>query len=381
MPTVPAARPPGRPKAPLVLTDEEHAHLERLSRRPTTAQSLAKRAQVVLLCARGMDNKRVAAEVGLTQASVGHWRRRFLEKRMDGLSDAPRSGAPRRISDDAVEAVIVATLESKPAMATHWSTRDMAKRTGHSASSIGRIWRAFGLKPHLEETFKLSKDPEFVAKVRDIVGLYLNPPERALVLCVDEKTQIQALERTQQLLPMQPGRIARRTHDYKRHGTTSLFAALDHKSGTVIGKCYSRHRAREFRDFLNTIDATTDPELDVHMIVDNASTHKAPTIQRWMIAHPRFHVHFTPTSSSWLNLVERWFGLLSEKQIKRGVHCSVDELVGAIMQYVDKTNLEPKPFIWTKSADRILDAVKNACRRTLKAHAPRVMPSTCDSPH
>jgi transposase len=371
----------GRPKEPLVLTEDEQAHLERLSRRPTTAQSIAKRAQVVLLCARGQDNKAVAKAVGLGQASVGRWRRRFITMRMAGLTDAPRSGAPRSISDDDIEAVIVATLESKPAMATHWSTRDMAKRTGYSASSIGRIWRAFGLKPHREGTFKLSTDPEFVAKVRDVVGLYLNPPDRALVLCVDEKTQIQALERTQQLLPMQPGRIARRTHDYTRHGTTSLFAALDHKTGTIIGKCYARHRAKEFRDFLGIIDGKTPSDLDVHLIVDNASTHKAPTVRRWLAAHPRFHVHFTPTSSSWLNLVERWFGLLAEKQIKRGVHTSVSELKASIMTYLEQTNSDPKPFVWTKSADRILESVKNACRSTLRAHAPGVMPTTSGTPH
>ncbi len=381
MVNVPRPRVLGRPKESLVLTEDEQAHLERLSRRPTTAQSIAKRAKVVLLCARGQDNKVVAKAVGLGQASVGRWRRRFIDMRMAGLTDAPRSGAPRSISDGDVEAVIVATLESKPAMATHWSTRDMAKQTGYSASSIGRIWRAFGLKPHREGTFKLSTDPEFVAKVRDVVGLYLNPPDRALVLCVDEKTQIQALERTQQLLPMQPGRIARRTHDYTRHGTTSLFAALDHKAGTIIGKCYARHRAKEFRDFLGIIDEQTESALDVHLIVDNASTHKAPTVRRWLAAHPRFHVHFTPTSSSWLNLVERWFGLLSEKQIKRGVHVSVNELKASIMTYLEKTNSDPKPFVWTKSADRILDSVKSACRSTLRAHAPDVMPRTSGTPH
>ena len=381
MPTVPRRYSPGRPTDPIILTKDEKGHLERLSRRPTTAQSLAKRARAVLLCAMGKNNKVVSQEVGLGQASVGRWRRRFMVHRMEGLTDAPRSGAPRKITDDAVESVIVATLESKPAMATHWSTRDMAKNTGYSPSSIGRIWRAFGLKPHREGTFKLSTDPEFVAKVRDVVGLYVDPPDRALVLCVDEKTQIQALDRTQQILPMQPGRIARRTHDYVRHGTTSLFAALDHRTGKVIGKCYARHRSKEFRSFLAILDEQTDPTLDLHLILDNASTHKAPTVRRWLAAHPRFHVHFVPTSSSWLNLVERWFGLLSEKQIKRGVHTSVNELKACIVDYLSKTNVDPKPFMWTKSADTILESVKRACRTTLRAHAPGIMPVTSSTPH
>lgn len=378
---MPRPRSPGRPKAPLILSADEQAHLERLSRRHTTAQSIARRAKAILLCAQGVDNKTVAKKVGLGAVSVGRWRQRFVDHRMDGLTDVPRSGAPRSIGDDAVEAVIVATLESKPAMATHWSTRDMAKHTGYSASSIGRIWRAFGLKPHREGTFKLSTDPEFVAKVRDVVGLYLDPPDRALVLCVDEKTQIQALDRTQRLLPMQPGRIARRTHDYQRHGTTSLFAALDHRSGAVIGKCFSRHRAKEFRSFLSIIDEQTDSALDLHLIMDNSSTHKAPTVKRWLAAHPRFHVHFIPTSSSWLNLVERWFGLLSEKQIKRGVHCSVHELQTCIVDYLDQTNKNPKPFSWTKSADKILASVKRSCRSTLRAHAPNVIARISGTPH
>lgn len=378
---MPRSRTLGRPKTALVLTDDERVHLERLSRRSTTAQALAKRAKAVLLCAQGTDNATVSGMVGLGPATVGKWRQRFIEQRMEGLTDAPRSGAPRTITDDAVEAVIVATLESKPAMATHWSTRDMAKHTGFSPSSISRIWRTFGLKPHREGTFKLSTDPEFVAKVRDVVGLYLHPPERALVLCVDEKTQIQALDRTQQILPMQPGRIARRTHDYVRHGTTSLFAALDHRAGTVIGKCFARHRAKEFRSFLDLIDEQTDPAMDLHLILDNASTHKAPIVKKWLLAHQRFHIHFVPTSSSWLNLVERWFGLLAEKQIKRGVHTSVNELEACIGNYLEKTNANPKPFMWTKSADTILDSVKRACQTTLRAHAPEVMPGTSESPH
>ena len=381
MHTMPRRSSLGRPKVPLILTDDERAHLERLGRRQTTAQALAKRAKAVLMCAQGHDNTVVAQAVGLSAARVGHWRRRFIEQRMNGLTDAPRSGAPRTISDEAIEALIVATLESKPAMATHWSTRDMAKNTGFSRSSISRIWRTYGLKPHREGTFKLSTDPEFVAKVHDVVGLYLHPPERALVLCVDEKTQIQALDRTQQVLPMQPGRIARRTHDYVRHGTTSLFAALDHRAGTVIGKCFPRHRAKEFRSFLAVIDEQTDPTMDLHLILDNASTHKAPIVKKWLLAHQRFHIHFVPTSSSWLNLVERWFGLLAEKQIKRGVHTSVDELEACIGNYLEKTNAEPKPFMWTKPADRILDSVKRACQKTLRAHAPEVMSGISVTPH
>jgi transposase len=282
---------------------------------------------------------------------------------MEGLFDEPRPGAPRRIQDDQVEAVIVRTLESRPRGATHWSTRTMAKASGLSQSSVSRIWRAFALQPHRSETFKLSTDPLFIEKVRDIVGLYLNPPDRAMVLCVDEKSQIQALDRTQPLLPLRPGQAERRSHDYVRHGTTSLFAALDVKSGRVIGECHARHRALEFRKFLDTIDGNVPPSLDVHLILDNYGTHKTPAIHRWLARHPRFHVHFTPTSASWLNLVERWFAELTNKQIRRGSHRSTRALKQAIQEFLDVHTEAPNPFIWTKTADQILETLANFCQR------------------
>jgi transposase len=291
-----------------------------------------------------------------------------VEQRLNGLLDAPRPGIARKITDEDIERLLVATLESQPKGATHWSTREMARHAGISHSSVGRIWRAFGLKPHRSETFKLSNDPLFVEKVRDIVGLYMRPPEHALVLGVDEKSQIQALDRTQPLLPMRPGQAERRTHDYTRHGTTSLFAALDIATGKVIGKTYRRHRACEFRRFLDEIDRSVPANLDVHLIVDNYATHKAPTVQRWYIKHPRFHVHFTPTYSSWLNLVERWFSLLTERQLKRGVHRSVGELERAISAFIEHHNQDPKPFVWTKSADEILEKLGRFCKDTLDLH-------------
>jgi transposase len=295
---------------------------------------------------------------------VGKWRGRFVTQRLDGLLDEPRPGAPRQISDREVERVITLTLESTPAKATHWSTRLMARRCGMSQSAVSRIWRAFALQPHRSKTFKLSRDPLFVEKVRDIVGLYLDPPERALVLCVDEKAQIQALDRTQPLLPMRPGQIERRTHDYERHGTTSLFAALEMASGKVIGECHRRHRAREFRRFLDTVDTATPAKLDVHLILDNYGTHKTPLIHRWLVRHPRYHLHFTPTGSSWINLVERWFATLTERQLRRGVHRSTRELEAALQRYVQTYNQDPKPFAWTKTADEILEAVARFCQRT-----------------
>jgi len=308
-------------------------------------------------------NADVSAQVRVTRQTVGRWRARFLKKRLDGLLDEPRPGAPRKITDAHVERVITMTLESTPREATHWSTRSMAKSCGLSQTAISRIWRAFALQPHRSETFKLSKDPLFIEKVRDIVGLYLNPPDKALVLCADEKSQVQALDRTQPLLPMRPGQVERRTHDYVRHGTTSLFAALDVKSGKVIGECHRRHRAREFRKFLGTIDASVPTRLDVHLILDNYGTHKTPSIRRWLVRHPRFHLHFTPTSASWMNLVERWFGLLTERQIRRGTHRSTRELEQAIMTYLSSNNKHPKPFVWTKTADEIFASIARFCQR------------------
>ena len=324
--------PRGRATPPLVLTGEERETLERWARRPTTAQALAQRARIVLKCAAGGLNQAVAREIGVTRLTVGRWRQRFVTKRVDGLLDEPRPGAPRKITDADVERVLRLTLETAPRDATHWSTRAMAKRAGLSQTAISRIWRAFVLQPHRVKTFKLSHDPLFIDKVRDIVGLYLHPPDKALVLCVDEKSQIQALDRTQPVLPMRPGQAERRTHDYTRYGTTTLFAVLDTKSGTIIGEFHQRHRAREFRTFLDTIDDAVPAPLDVHLIVDNASTHKTPLIHRWLARHPRFHIHFTPTGSSWINLVERWFAALTEKQLRRGVHRSTREVEAAILR-------------------------------------------------
>lgn len=358
----------GRPKAPLELTEEERAALKRNLARRKSAHQLVVRSQIVLACADGKDNKTVAAELGVTEHTVGKWRSRFVTSRLDGLHDEQRPGAPRTVSDDKVEEVIVKTLETTPRNATHWSTREMAKQVGLSAGTVSRIWRAFGLKPHRSETFSLSKDPLLIEKVRDIVGLYLNPPDRAVVLCVDEKSQIQALDRTQPLLPMRPGQAERRTHDYMRHGTTTLFAALEIATGKVIGKCFRRHRAAEFRQFLQRIDESVPAEFDVHLVIDNYSTHKTPATQRWLVAHPRFQLHFTPTKGSWLNQVERWFGLLSQRKIKRGSHRSTVALEKAIREYIEVNNDEPKPFVWVKSADKILAAMKRFAQATLDAH-------------
>jgi len=355
--------PRGRAKPLLVLTGDERETLERWARRPTTAQALAQRARIVLRCATGQPNQAVARDVGVTRLTVGRWRQRFVTQRLDGLLDEPRPGAPRKITDADVERVVRLTLETAPRDATHWSTRAMAKRCGLSQTAVSRIWRAFVLQPHRVKTFKLSKDPLFIDKVRDIVGLYLDPPDKALVLCVDEKSQIQALDRTQPILPMRPGQAERRSHDYTRHGTTTLFAALNAKSGAIIGEFHQRHRAREFRRFLDTIDAAVPATLDVHLIVDNASTHKTPLIHRWLSRHPRVHVHFTPTGSSWINLVERWFAGLTEKQLRRGVHRSTRELEAAIRRYIDITNARPRPFVWTKTADEILASVARFCHR------------------
>ena len=353
----------GRPKLPLTLSSEEKDTLQAWVRRPKSAQALALRSRIVLLCADGMSNVDVVDELGITMPTVCKWRRRFLELRLDGLMDEPRPGAPRRIMDADVERVITKTLESKPKNATHWSTRSMSKASGMSQSAISRIWRAFALQPHRTETFKLSKDPLFIDKVRDIVGLYLNPPDKALVLCVDEKAQIQALDRSQPLLPMRPGQIERRTHDYVRHGTSSLFAALNVATGHVIGECFRRHRSQEFRKFLDQIDSSVPKNLDVHLIMDNYGTHKTPIIHRWLAKRPRFHIHFTPTGASWINLVERWFATLTEKQIRRGVHRSVRQLEETIRSYVKANNEEPKPLVWTKTADEILESVARFCKR------------------
>jgi transposase len=354
----------GRPVPTLTLTSEERETLQGWARRPKTAQALALRARIVLACAEGGSNTAVSAALRLCPQTLGKWRHRFAAQRLDGLLDEPRPGAPRQITDVKVERVITLTLETTPANATHWSTRLMARRCGMSQSAVSRIWRAFALQPHRSETFKLSRDPLFIEKVRDIVGLYLNPPERALVLCVDEKSQIQALDRTQPLLPMRPGQTERRTHDYERHGTTSLFAALEMASGKVIGECHRRHRAREYRQFLDTVDVATPAELDVHLILDNYGTHKTSLIQRWLVQHPRYHLHFTPTGSPWINLVERWFATLTERQLRRAAHRSTRELEQALRHYVETYNHDPKPFVWTKTADEILAAVAGFCKRT-----------------
>jgi transposase len=351
----------GRPVAVVTVTAEQRSELETWSRRPKTAQALAMRSRIILLAAQGANNKLIAVKLSTTPHTVGKWRKRFASLGNDGLLDEPRPGTSRKLSDKQVELV----LESRPEATTHWSTRDMAKATGLSQSTISRIWRAFSLAPHRAETFKLSRDPLFIDKVRDIVGLYLNPPDRALVLCVDEKSQIQALDRTAPLLPMRPGQIERRTHDYKRHGTTSLFAALDAKTGKIIGQNQQRHRSTEFRNFLDTIEKNVPEELDVHLIMDNYGTHKTKLIRDWLAKRPRFHVHFTPTSASWLNLVERWFALLTDKQLRRGVHRSTKELKAAIDHFIQHHNQDPKPFVWHKTADQILDSVARFCTRTL----------------
>jgi transposase len=353
----------GRPIARLSLTAEERASLGNWARRPKSAQALAQRARIVLEAAAGNSNTVVAHKLRITKQTAGKWRQRFLARRLGGLVDEPRPGPNRKVDDAKVEEVVRLTLESLPVAATHWSTRAMAKRCGLSQSTVGRIWRAFALQPHRSEIFKLSKDPLFIEKVRDIVGLYLNPPDKALVLCVDEKAQIQALDRSQPLLPMRPGQAERRTADYQRHGTTNLFAALNAKTGTVISEFHRRHRATEFRSFLETIDAAVPMQLEVHLILDNYGTHKTPLIKRWLLRHPRFHLHFTPTGGSWLNLVERLFGLLTEKQLRRGVHRSTRELEDAIRSFLEHHNRDPKPFIWTKTADQILESVARFCKR------------------
>jgi len=369
----------GRRLVPLEISSAEREALERFVRRRKTAQHLALRSRIVLRCSDGFSNREVAKQLGVHEATVCKWRGRFVKKRLDGLFDEPRPGAPRKISDRTIERIVALTLESTPSDATHWSTRDLAKRIGVSQSSVSRIWRAFKLQPHRVESFRLSNDPLFVEKVRDIVGLYMNPPDHAVVLCVDEKSQIQALERTQPLLPMRPGQPERRTHDYLRHGTTTLFAALDVATGVVMGECYRRHRSLEFRRFLRQIDDAVPAELDVHLILDNYATHKTPAVQRWLAKRPRFHVHYTPTYSSWLNQVERWFALLSERRIKRASHRSTRELERDIREFLHDTKQRSKPFIWTKSADQILASIRRFCLATLDAHGTEWR--TSDSGH
>src|SRR5215831_3611344 len=354
----------GRPKQPLTITEEERERLQSLAHRSRSQALLARRARVVLACAEGLDNKAVAKKLRCSLGMVGKWRGRFLKSRLAGLYDEPRPGAPRKVGDDKIEAVVIQTLETTPRGQTHWSTRELASASGLSRMTISRIWRAFGLQPHRSETFKLSPDPLLVEKVRDIAGLYMNPPDHALVFCVDEKSQIQSLDRTQPMLPMRPGQLERRTHDYKRHGTTSLFAALDLKSGRVIGQLHRRHRSQEFRRFLDTIEANVPADLEVHIVLDNYGTHKTALIRNWFAKRPRFHLHFTPTYGSWINLVERWFAEITNKRIRRGIFRSVKELEAAIREYLDIHNESPRPFVWTKTADDILASMARYAQRT-----------------
>jgi len=360
----------GRPRKPLILSSEERERLDSLAHRARSQPLLARRARVVLASAEGLDNKSVARKLRCSVGMVGKWRGRFLKERLDGLYDEPRPGAPRRVSDAQVEQVIVQTLESTPRAQTHWSTRELANVTGLSRMTISRIWHAFGLQPHRTESFKLSPDPLLIEKVRDIVGLYMNPPDHALVFGVDEKSQIQALDRTQPMLPLRPGQLERRTHDYKRHGTTSLFAALELKTSRVIGQLHRRHRSHEFRRFLDAIEANVPAELDVHIILDNYGTHKTAIIRKWFAKRPRFHVHFTPTYGSWINLVERWFAEITNKRIRRGVFRSVKELEAAIREYIDVHNENPKPFVWIRTADEILASIARFAQRTRTAVHP-----------
>jgi transposase len=361
----------GRPKVAVTLTEVERGELERFARRARTNRDLALRAKVVLTCAQGLSDLDVGRRLGVSNKTVGKWRRRFIDRRTEGLLDEPRVGAPRKISDDEVESVVVRTLESKPKGRTHWSTRSMAKAAGMSHATVGRIWRSFGLQPHVVRTHKLSNDPQFVEKVRDIVGLYMSPPEHAVVFSIDEKPQIQALERAQPILPMDIGSPERQTHNYIRHGTLDLFAALDIATGKVITRSSKQHRAKEFIAFLRLLDRSVEDELDVHVILDNLATHKTPAVKRWLLRHPRFHLHFTPTYSSWLNLVERFFGLLTEHALRRGSHTSIPILRKAITEYIDAHNAECRPFKWTKTADEVLQSVKRFGQRTLQVHGPQ----------
>ncbi len=353
----------GRPTKPLEMTEEERQKLELLARRPKSSQAMAMRARIVLSCGAGLNNDAVAKKLNLTRPTVGKWRERFRVHRLEGLLDEPRPGAPRSITDVQVETVATKTLETMPKHGTHWTTRLMAQQVGLSQTAVVRIWRAFGLQPHRVEGFKLSKDPQFVEKVRDIVGLYMNPPDNALVLCVDEKSQVQALNRTQPILPLGPGVPARQSHDYERHGVTSLFAALNVKTGETIAACHRRHRHQEFLNFLNHIDTSLPVGADIHIVMDNYGTHKVEKVRKWFIRHPRYHVHFTPTSASWLNMVERLFGEVTERCVRRGSHCAVLALERAMLGYIGDRNNNPKPFVWTASPDLILGKVQRLCER------------------
>ena len=353
----------GRPTRPLNMTSEEREKLAMLARRPKTGQAVAMRARIVLGCDEGLSNGAVAKRLQITGATVCKWRERFRVNRLEGLLDEPRPGAPRSITDKKVEAVVTKTLESMPANSTHWSTRLMANKTGLSQTAIVRIWHAFGLQPHRVKNFKFSKDPQFIEKVRDIVGLYMNPPDHAMVLCIDEKSQVQALNRTQPILPIGPGVPARQSHDYERHGVTSLFAALDVASGVTISNCYRRHRHQEFLRFLSDVDASLPPGLDVHLVMDNYGTHKVKKVRGWLARHPRYHIHFTPTSGSWLNMVERLFAEVTQRCIRRGSHTAVRELEKAMLDYLDRRNRNPKPFVWKADADLILGKVERLCQR------------------
>lgn len=358
----------GRPKAKLEITDAEREELERFARRMRINRHLALRAKIILHCSEGLTNVAVGKKLKVSNATVGKWRKRFIEHRVEGLYDEPKPGRPREITDDQVEAVVVKTLETTPKGRTHWSTRKMAEEAGISHSTVGRIWRTFGLQPHVVRTYKVSDDPLFIEKLRDVVGLYMNPPEHAVVFCVDEKPQIQALERAQPILPMDFGMPERQTHNYLRQGTLDLFAALNVATGEVIAKTKKQHRSEDFIDFLREIDRAVDDDSEIHIVLDNLSAHKSSKAKRWVARHPRFHLHFIPTYSSWLNLVERFFGLLTEHALRRGSHTSVASLRKAILDYVETHNEQKKPFKWTKTADEILEKVKRFGQRTVKVH-------------